>query len=186
MEYKGNHNAPRGPGAERFDRLLRQRAPEKLKDGRSMLYEHALRCFCSLCGGLLNWECLQDISYTETECCGLRYRLQPWTIKVRIEDVSSRPVLPTMEGSNYSDPEFDLGDQMVGSSTVVEAIIVGKLSEAQRSLGKPYNPPVGTPQVPQPLKSPEPPPSKKKKVRRCGICREPGHTRRKCPKAGSE
>jgi len=94
---------------------VEQRPPEKLEDGKHMLYGHALRCFCKLCGALLNWECPEDISYTETECCGFSYRLQPWTVKVRIEDVSSRPVLPQMEGSDYSDPAYEFPkEQIIG------------------------------------------------------------------------
>lgn len=99
----------RGPGEDRFDRLVQQRAPKKLEQDDLLLYEHALRCHCQLCGRLLDWECHKDVSYTETECCGLRYRLQPWTVKVHIEDVSSRPILPKMEGSDYADPSTDLG-----------------------------------------------------------------------------
>jgi hypothetical protein len=61
-----------------------------------------------MCGRLLDWECPDGVSYTETECCGLRYKLQPWTIKVHVEDVSSRPILPKMEGSDYADPDLAL------------------------------------------------------------------------------
>jgi hypothetical protein len=183
---------------------MRSRAAKKLEDDETMLYEHALRCFCKLCGGLLNWDCPKDISYTETECCGLRYRLQPWTVKVRIEDISSRPVLPQMEGSNYSDPEFRFSDeQIVGNFKIIEEQVSGPLSEAQNALSKPfpapskqiaeprvivipakgYEPPVGPPQVPQPPQIPLPMPTKK--VRKCGLCRKPGHTRRKCPELES-
>jgi len=106
MSIKGDPNASRGPGAERFNRLLHQRASERLEDGKHMVYDHALRCLCKLCGRLLDWDSPEDISYTETECCGLLYRLQPRTVIVRIEDVSSRPILPKMAGSSFSDPNF--------------------------------------------------------------------------------
>jgi hypothetical protein len=167
----------RGPGADRFNRLLKQRAPEKLEEGKHMLYEHALRCFCKLCGSLLNWECPAGISYTETECCGLRYRLQPWTVKVWIEDISARPMLPQMEGSNYSDPDFEFGDRLVGTAKV-EATFSKPFSAAQQELS--FTMPTERPQVPQAPKLPEPA-KPAKRVRRCGICRQPGHTRRKCP-----
>jgi len=160
----------RGPGARRFDRLMHLRAAKKLKEDETLLYEHALRCFCNLCGGLLNWSCPKDISYTETECCGLLYRLQPWTVKVWIEDVSSRPILPKMSGSNYADPDFAFSSaQIVGSVSEPRTIVIP---------AKNYAPPTKPPQVPRPpgLKPPT-----KKKVRKCGICRKPGHTRRKCP-----
>jgi hypothetical protein len=97
------------PGEDRFDRLVQQRAPKKLEAGDLLLYEHALRCHCQMCGRLLTWENAENVSYTETECCGLLYRLQPWTVKVHVEDVSSRPILPKMPNSCYSDPATDLG-----------------------------------------------------------------------------
>lgn len=96
---------PTGPGASRFDRLVQQRPAKKLEAGDHLTYEHALRCLCQMCGRLLDWECQDGVSYTETECCGLLYRLQPWTVKIHVEDVSSRPVIPKMEGSEYPDPE---------------------------------------------------------------------------------
>lgn len=191
MAIKNDPNAPRGPGEDRFNRILRQKAPEKLEDGKHMVYEHALRCFCKLCGSLLNWDCPGDISYTETECCGLRYRLQPRTVIVHIEDVSSRPILPLMAGSNYSDPEFKFSqDLIVGDDAVIEETISEGLSEGQRSLRKP-NPKEGLPEPktyvipakkrkilpskpPQVPKAPEQP-------RLCGICRKPGHSRKNCP-----
>lgn len=207
MAIKRDPNASRGPGERRFEQLMRSRAAKKLEDDETMLYEHALRCFCKLCGGLLNWDCPKDISYTETECCGLRYRLQPWTVKVRIEDISSRPVLPQMEGSNYSDPEFRFADeQIVGNFKVIDEQVAGRLSEAQNALAKPFPAPskeiaaprvivipapkyvfpTDPPQVPHPPKMPEPTLTKKKtKIRKCGICRKPGHTRRKCPELES-
>jgi hypothetical protein len=84
---------------------VQQRPAKKLETGDHLTYEHALRCLCQMCGRLLDWECPDGVSYTETECCGLLYRLQPWTVKVRVDDVSSRPILPKMEGSEYPDPE---------------------------------------------------------------------------------
>lgn len=98
----------RGPGSGRFERLANQRPPKKLEEGDHLLYEHALRCYCKMCGSLLNWDSPADASHTETECCGLAYKLIPWTIKVQIEDVSSRPILPKMAGSDFSDPTVDL------------------------------------------------------------------------------
>jgi len=208
VENKENPNAPRGPGADRFTRMLRQKAPEKLEDGKHMVYEHALRCFCKLCGRLLDWDCPGDISYTETECCGLRYRLQPRTVIVHIEDVSSRPILPHMEGSNYSDPAFRFSpDQMMGKDNIIEEQVSGPFSEAQSAIGKRLVPkigvprpttyvipakakrslsdfvmPDGPPQIPQPPVG-HPEPITKKKVRRCGTCRKTDHTRKTCPKA---
>lgn len=159
MAIKRDRDAPRGMGKERFNQLLQQRAPEKLQDGKQMLYEHALRCYCSLCGGLLNWECPSDISYTETECCGLLYRLKPWTVLVVIEDVSSRPILPKMPGSDYSDPSTDLSLQVVGVLHTEEIVTGRPLTANQKSLR----------------------PSKN--VQRCSICDEAGHNRRTCPRS---
>lgn len=165
----------RGPGAQRFDWLIKRRPPEKLVQGKQMLYEHALRCFCKNCGSLLNWDCPTDLSYTEAECCGLHYRLQPWTVRVDIEDVSSRPLLPKMEGSDYADPDLDLGDRVVGETSI--SITTSKpLSDAQKSLT--FAMPTSRPQVP---KAPSLKPAKKKRVRRCGACRQEGHDKRTCP-----
>jgi len=147
-------------GEERFNRLLLQRTPEKLQHAKHMLYEHALRCYCKLCGSLLNWDCPRDISYTEAECCGLSDRLQPWTVKVHVEDVSARPVLPRMEGSSYADPNLDLRGSVIGE-LAVETKQASPLTAAQRSLRPPQEKP----------------------TRRCGVCRTPGHTRRTCPNA---
>lgn len=99
-------------GEERFERLVRIRPSKPLVDGDHLLFHHALRCLCAGCGKLLNWECPKDDSATETECCGMRYRLLPWTVKVEVEDISSRPILPPMAGSNYADPDFDLKSNM--------------------------------------------------------------------------
>ena len=123
----------RGPGARRFDRLLQERAPKKLEQGDQLLYEHALRCLCNRCGRLLDWHCPEDASYTETECCGQRYVLQPWTVRVAVEDVSSRPLLPKMDGSNYSDPDYTLTDKMTGDIRI-DATQSKPLSKAQRDL----------------------------------------------------
>ena len=101
-------------GQERFDRLVRIRPSKPLVDGDHLLFHHALRCLCQMCGRLINWDCHQDDSATEAECCGLRYRLLPWTVKVGVEDISDRPLLPTMEGSNYSDPDTDLKSRLIG------------------------------------------------------------------------
>ena len=139
-----------------------------------MVYEHALRCLCKLCGSLLNWECPKDISYTETECCGLHYRLQPRTVIVHVEDVSSRPILPQMDGSNYSDPSFQFTpDQFVGESANIVETAVGGLSNAQRSLGKTTDQRVTEPRTT----------ILRAKTRRCGVCRKTGHTRKTCPDA---
>jgi len=134
MAAKGDPNAKRGPGAARFERLLRLREPEKLEEGKSLLYEHALRCYCRMCGSLLNWDCPQDISYTQSECCGLLYRLRPWTVKVDIEDVSSRPLLPKMEGSNYSDPSFRFQEDQVFGEQESREVVAKPLSGAQKGL----------------------------------------------------
>lgn len=186
-------------GEERFNRLLQQRAPEKLQDGKQMLYEHALRCFCKLCGSLLNWDCPEDISYTETECCGLLYRLKPWTVHVLIEDVSSRPILPKMPGSNYSDPECDLSGQLVGDLKTIETTSTRPLSASQKALRGPPKESSPEPEIlihSKPLPSLTRPsngvevkknggvPQKSvaKPERRCSVCREPGHDKRRCPK----
>jgi hypothetical protein len=34
----------------------------------------------------------------------------PWTVKVEVKDISSRPILPKMEGSEYCDPNTDLAN----------------------------------------------------------------------------
>lgn len=167
MSIRRRSRNERGPGAHRFDDLLQQRAPKRLEHDEFILFEHALRCFCSLCGSLLNWDCPEDISYTETECCGLRYRLQPWTVKVVIEDVSARPILPEMAGSSYSDPEYELRDGLVGEADV-ESSRARPLSVAQQSLSF-GDPTLSAQQSAQ-------------AVRRCGICAQPGHTRRTCPR----
>jgi hypothetical protein len=174
VEIKDDPNAPRGPGAARFNRMLRQKAPEKLQEGRHMVYEHALRCLCKMCGSLLNWDCPQDVSYTQTTCCGLDYRLQPRTVIVHVEDVSARPILPQMKGSDYSDPEFRFSDDLfIGKNAEPPVKTVGGLSKAQLSLRHP-NPPESLVVEPVARKvGPTP--------RKCGICRQPGHTRRKCP-----
>jgi hypothetical protein len=170
MVQTNDPNSPRGPGADRFTKMLRQKAPVPLESGKHMVYDHALRCLCKTCKSLLNWDCPIDISYTEAECCGLRYRLQPRTVIVRIEDVSSRPVLPKLEGSDYSDPEFAFDpDQLRGKSDVRTFVIPAAK----------FDMPASRPLVPKPPSAPKP--TKKRKKRRCGICREPGHTRRKCP-----
>lgn len=153
---------PHGPGADRFNRLLQQRKPQKLEQDAHMLYEHALRCYCAKCGSLLNWECPLDISYTVTECCGLLYKLQPWTVKVHIEDVSARPILPKMEGSDYADPAYEFSsDLIVGPPPEIKSNSSRTFSRAQIALRA------------------EPSP----KRRKCGVCRNPGHTRRNCPNA---
>lgn len=192
------HNpANRGIGEHRFEQIRRSRPSKRLEDGQTLLYEHALRCLCQRCKKLLNWDCPEDISYTETECCGIRYRLRPWTVIVETEDVSSRAILPKMTGSDYSDPETDLSHRAQGEFHI-EPVILPGLSAAQRSLGAPakpyeplvidstnYDPPIRPPEPPKPPEPPTPPQPKKPKrrVRRCSICRKPGHTKRKCPEA---
>jgi hypothetical protein len=224
-------------GRERFEQIYRQRPAKKLEDGDHLMFQHALRCLCKMCGKLMEFECPEDIAYLEAECCGLRYRLKPRTVHVLIEDVSSRPILPKVEGSDYSDPDYDLGSQLQGELKTIETTTGGKLSQAQMDLGKPMPPPaiagpepqviiyrakgsvVGdissaahaadeisipfsglygkSPQVPkapiippqsveiqQSSSTPSPKKPKKTKVRRCGLCREPGHNRRTCPEAG--
>ena len=121
-----------------------------------MVYEHALRCLCVKCGSLLNWDCPKDISYTEAECCGLHYRLQPRTVIVHIEDVSDRPVLPKMVGSNYADPDFEFAPEQIQGLSEPKTIVIRKNPEPSGEIRKP--------------------------PRKCGVCREPGHTRRNCPK----
>lgn len=155
----------RGLGAHRFNHLMKQRPSQKLNEGDFLIYEHALRCLCMRCGSLLDWTCPEDVSFTETECCGMRYRLQPWTVKVHVEDVSSRPLLPAMEGSNYADPNFSLKEQAIGNGAVDE-VYTRPLSAAQKDLD-------------WSLLSTDCASSKPR--RRCGVCRKPGHDRRHCP-----
>ena len=101
-------------GEERFERFVRVRPSKKLENGDHLLFHHALRCVCQRCKRLLDWESYKDDSATETECCGMRYRLLPWTVKIEVEDISSRPLLPKMPGSEYSDPDIDLKSGLIG------------------------------------------------------------------------
>jgi len=172
-------------GRERFEHWLKLRPAKKLGDGDHLLFHHALRCICQRCGRLLDWECPEDVSNIITECCGISYRLVPWTVKVEVEDLSSRPILPKMEGSDYADPDTDLSQRLIGEPRAIESKITGGLSEAQKALARPSRP-AGHLSEPRtytlPAKKPIPPQTlNRKQVRRCSTCREIGHDRRKCP-----
>lgn len=201
-ESKRNTNAVRGIGRDRFEKLLKQRPSKKLKDGDHLLYHHALRCLCQYCGKLLDWDCPADLSYTISECCGVEYRLMPWTVKIETIDISSRPILPKLKGSSYSDPSLDLSEHLVGNHNAIASTIARPLSTLQRGLGTPtptthvseprtyvipakgYLIPTSTPQVPEPtILAVEANSTTKsnKRSRRCSICKKTGHNRRKCP-----
>ena len=136
-------------GRDRFERLLKQRPAKKLTDGDHLLYHHALRCLCQRCGRLLDWDCPEDLSYTITECCGMEYRLMPWTVKAEVKDISCRPVLPKMKGSDYSDPNVDLSKQLIGELNTIETITAKPLSAAQGGLGGAFPEPSETIQEPR-------------------------------------
>ena len=97
-------------GKQRFDRFIKIRPSKPLKDKDHLLFHHALMCKCQKCERLLDWNCDENDSTTITECCGLAYRLLPWTVKVEVTDVSSRPIISKMAGSNYPDPNFQFDD----------------------------------------------------------------------------
>lgn len=119
----------------RLAAVLKARPGKNLEHGDHLLYHYALRCFCQRCGKLIRcWE--DSDAAAEAECCGMFYKLLPWTVKVEVTDVSERPVLPPMDGSMYSDPDTDLKDHVEGGSGDVEARKTKPLSKAQKRLGR--------------------------------------------------
>lgn len=171
-----NLNSNRGIGHDRFQRLVKSRESKKLNHGDHLLFHHALRCLCQRCERLLDWSCPDDLSYTVTECCGIEYKLLPWTVKIETKDVSSRPILPKIEGSSYSDPSLDLSSRTVWGSDI-RTIISKPLSPSQLRQPDKFDMPKGKPQAPITILLTK----KAKKIRKCSNCKKPGHDRRKCP-----
>lgn len=64
----------------------------------------------------MDWDSDEGMPQTFGECCGIRYTLTPRSVIVTTEDVSSRPVLPRLEGSDYSDPDFNISDLLEGGA----------------------------------------------------------------------
>jgi len=71
-----------------------------------MLLTYALRCRCKVCERILTWGDCDQQGLVSADCCKQRYTLKPWTVKVSIEDISDKPLLEPMPGSDY--PNADL------------------------------------------------------------------------------
>ena len=112
----------------------RKKPGKKLEQSDQLVFHYALRWFCQRCGRLMDWDSPEGIAQLVGECCGMRYTLQPHTVTVGVEDVSDRPILPTMQGSNYSDPETDLKPMVQGENDGVVPQRSGGLTPAQKEL----------------------------------------------------
>jgi hypothetical protein len=130
----GNGKISNTHGRMRLEAVLRARPGKPLEHGETLLLHHALRCLCKLCKKLIKWENGDDEFTLSAECCGLAYRLLPRSVVVEIKDVSSRPILPAMRGSDYSDPGYDLSPFLEGNETAIEGLSSRPLTGSQRDL----------------------------------------------------
>jgi hypothetical protein len=117
-----------------MESLLRLREGKRLENGDTHLLHYALRCMCQLCGTLMHWDSPEGDAILISECCGLLYRLQPRSVVVEVTDISARPILPSMPGSYYSDPEADFSKIIQGKEQAIAEQRSGPLSDGQKSL----------------------------------------------------
>lgn len=134
MINNGSDRVSNSLGRMRLEAVLRARPGKPLEHGETLVLHHALRCLCKLCKKLIRWEDGDGDFALTAECCGLAYRLLPRSVVVEIKDVSSRPILPIMRGSDYSDPATDLSPFLKGNAATVEEHSSKPLSTGQREL----------------------------------------------------
>lgn len=91
---------------------LKSRPAKKLINGDHLPLYQALKCFCQRCNRLLNWDSPVDESNILSECCGVGYKLIPWTVKVEVIDHSESPILPKAAGSDFPDLTISITDQI--------------------------------------------------------------------------
>jgi len=73
-----------------------------------MLITYALRCRCQVCERILTWSDCDEQGLMTVECCQRLYTLKPWTVKVWIEDVSTKGLLDSQAGSDYPNADVKL------------------------------------------------------------------------------
>lgn len=117
----------------RAQRLWANKPAKPLIDGDQLVFHYALRCKCQHCGRLVSWDFDEGSSRLTTVCCNTRYSLVPRTVVVSAVPVEPNPLLPSMDGSNYSDPRTDLSDRSVGGGDLAGEV-VDPLSPSQRDL----------------------------------------------------
>lgn len=112
---------------QNLERKLRFRESKALEHGQQLLFHYALRCLCQRCGRLMNWDAEEGQAILQGECCGMLYRLFPRSVAVTVEDISNRPVLPSIDGSGFGDPDADISGLVIGN-------IDGMITKTQRGL----------------------------------------------------
>ena len=90
------------------ERMMEQRESRPLKHGDHMLLTHALRCRCAICGRLVTWSDCDEQGLMRVECCKQEYVLKPWSVKVYVTDISDKPLMEPMAGSDYPNNDVQL------------------------------------------------------------------------------
>lgn len=124
MSLRKIHKNYKSLGHDRFAEWIKTKESKRLSNNDHLLLHHALKCLCERCGKLLDWSNVEDAYLITSECCGLLFRLIPWTVRVEIEDQSERPILPKSDESNF--PKLTESIENTEFSLPIRTIIINK------------------------------------------------------------